>query len=195
MATRMHRVTLADLYIGSMRLFWCLALVLGIGASGGSQSVAADTSPEYLVKAAFLYKFTKFVDWPPESSSEEVLGLCVLGDNPFNSALKSIEGKTVRGKRLSISNLDALDQTSECHLVFVSQSEEQRLPQIFRYLQDHHVLSVGDMDDFAKQGGVIGLVTEQNKIRFEINVAAARRAGLNISSNLLRLARVIDDGA
>lgn len=172
-----------------------LCLVLMTAFSGIPSIVRGEAPSEYVIKAAFLYNFAKFVDWPAESfnGSENTLELCVLGDSPFDTALESIKGKVAQGKKLVISSLEALDQTSRCHLVFVSPSEEDRLPQIFPYLQEHHVLSVSDMDDFAQQGGVVGLITIQNKIRFEINLSAARRTGISISSNLLKLARIVDD--
>lgn len=178
--------------ISLRRLLRCICII----AFSGITSIAQAESPrEYVIKAAFLYNFAKFVDWPSESfaQNEETLELCVLGDNPFETALEAIQGKKAQGRKLTISHPATLDESSKCHLVFVSASEQERLPGIFPYLQERHVLSVSDMDNFAQQGGIVGLVTINNKIRFEINLPAAERAGLNISSNLLKLARLVED--
>ncbi len=156
---------------------------------------ATSASTENLVKAAFLYNFAKFVDWPDESfdGDEVPFTLCLLGEDPISPALKSIAGKTVRGRTLSVKNLDELSEAATCHVVFVSQSEQHRLAELVPYFQERHILTVSDMLDFARLGGVIGLVKVSNKIRFEVNLGAARRAGLTISSNLLRLAREVHE--
>ena len=150
---------------------------------------------EYIVKAAFLYNFAKFVEWPAKTFTEEeaIMYLCILGKDPFGVAIESIEGKSVRGRQLVIRRLAKIEDLEECpcHILFISSSEEKRLAQIFLKLEDRNVLTVGDMKGFAQRGGIINFIMVENRIRFEINVKEAERTGLEISSKLLNLAKIV----
>lgn len=149
--------------------------------------------PEYLVKAAFLYNFAKFVRWPVEDFPEkgEQIELCVLAEDRFQPELRTINGKSVQGRTLSLRSVADIEEVDRCHLLFLTPSQDERVEDVINRLQTQHVLTVSDIHDFARRGGIIGLVTIDNKIRFEINLDAARRAGLKISSNLLRLATIV----
>jgi hypothetical protein len=155
-------------------------------ASAGSP----DSRLEYRVKAAFVYNFAKFVEWPQAvgyGGKPFVIG--VLGRDPFGRILDdTVNGKTVRGRTLVIQRLSSWAQAHECDLLFVSGSENKRLPESLRGI-GRGVLVVGDSPDFVLSGGMIGLINEDSKVRFEINELAAERAGLKISSQLLKLAR------
>ena len=159
----------------------------------------ADLLPtrEYRLKAAFLYNFAKFVEWPAEASSDEksafILG--VLGENdPFGPALESIRGKTVRGRTLTIKRFEGLQDLAACHILFIASSEKEQLEGALEFLEGSSVLTVGEMERFAEMGGIINFVVKKNRLRFEINLDAGRRAGLEISSQLLNLAdSVVDD--
>ncbi len=166
----------------------------------------ADTtaSREYQVKAAFLYNFMNFADWPEEklSDNNEPITIGIIGKDPFGDAFKPIQDKLVKGKKVVIQHfqgLEELKKSSEghpqieairkCHLLFVCQSEKGVLKEIINWVKDYSVLTVGDMEDFLESGGIINFVMEDNKVRFEINVATARNAKLKIRSQLLRLAK------
>jgi uncharacterized protein DUF4154 len=151
---------------------------------------------EYQVKAGFLYNFVKFVDWPasafPPTGDAVIIG--VIGEDPFGEILDQVlQGKTCcHDRKLVVRRLQRLEHVTECHVLFISASEEARLPEILRLLDGAGVLTVGDIEGFAERGGMIGFHRESNKLRFEINADAASRAGLTISSQLLKLAtRVI----
>uniref|UniRef100_A0A831XEJ6 YfiR family protein n=1 Tax=Geobacter metallireducens TaxID=28232 RepID=A0A831XEJ6_GEOME len=150
---------------------------------------------EYQVKLAFLINFTKFVEWPENAFADDrspiVLG--ILGDNPFGSNLDSVKGKTIHGRKLIVNRFRAVDDIRGCHILFVSSSERHNLPRIAPFLRQSGILSVGDMEKFAQKGGVINFVVENNRVGFEINLEAGRRAGLRISSKLLSLARIVHD--
>ncbi len=150
--------------------------------------------PEYIVKAAFLYNFAKFVEWPanvfPDDGSPFVL--CVLGEDPFGSALDSIKRKTVGARKLMIKRYEKAKDFKKCHMLFISRSKKNDLDKIFAQLEDLSVLTVSDIEGFALKGGIIGLFTADNKIRFEINVDRVKRSGLQISSKLLKLAKIVD---
>jgi len=155
--------------------------------------VAAQASGEYSVKAAFLYNFPKFVEWPADASGEDssfLLG--VLGDDPFGESLDQIVGgKTVNGRRIVVRRLKWGEDLRQCQMLFISSSEQRRLPQIFARLKGASVLTVGETDQFVNQGGIIRLVIADGKVRFDINAGAAKQARLRLSSKLLSLARAV----
>jgi len=132
---------------------------------------------EYDVEAAFLAKFPDFVKWPASSGSPVTIG--VLGDDPFGGALDQM-ARVKRSRRV--------EDLKGCKIVFISRSERGNLEGILASLSGANVLTVGDSEGFAKQGGIIEFVVEGGKVRFEINTGAAGRSGLQISSQLLKLA-------
>lgn len=172
-----------------------ITLVTACALASSPVSVHAQESldREYQIKAAFLYHFVKFVEWPSEALPEAspTIHICVLGTDPFGGALEALKGKTVKGRSLVISRFERVRDLGGCHIAFVSSSEKGRLGEIVETLKEASVLTVGDMDRFAELGGIISFVVESNKVRFEINVVRAERARLKISSQLLKLARVV----
>jgi hypothetical protein len=152
-------------------------------------------SREYQIKAAFLFNFARFVEWPAAAfgSSDSPLSLCVLGEDPFGSALdETVRGEKVRDRRLEVRRTSEVVDLDACQLVFVSASERGRLPEILSALGSKSVLTVSEVEEFAARGGVINFVLVDNRVRFEINPGAAKRSGLKISSELLRLGRIVD---
>ena len=154
------------------------------------------SSREYMIKAAFLYNFAKFIEWPPKTfeDSKSPVRLCVLGKNPFGIALESIEGKTIHGRKLIIEQLNSTKEIKICHMLFISESEKKQLDYILNNIKDLNVLTIGDTENFARLGVIINLTMAKKKIRFKINLDAANRAGLKISSKLLKLANIIQEG-
>jgi hypothetical protein len=151
-----------------------------------------DSQPEeYQIKAAAIFDFTKFVEWPaaalPKASSPIVVG--VLGENPFHDALeKTIKNKKVDEHPVIIMQFRTATDANNCHILFISRSEKARLPQILKQLHGRNVLTVGEMPGFTEAGGMINFVLKGTTLRFEINNDAANRVGLKISSKLLRMA-------
>jgi hypothetical protein len=157
-----------------------------------------DPPGEYQLKAAFLFNFAKFVDWPPASfaSPQSPFVVCILGPAPFGRAVDDVfRDKTVDNRPVVIERFKSIGQARQCHIVFVSQSEGFHLADIILHLRGECVLLVGESDGFAEAGGVIQFVIEDNRVHFLINPDAAGRAGLKISSQLLSLARVVHDMA
>jgi hypothetical protein len=150
---------------------------------------------EYLLKAAFIYNIAKFVEWPPGSfeSEKTPLVFCVLGKDPFGYSLNTIDGKIVQGRTLTVRHVDRIEELRACHILFISSSETNRLPQVLQSLKDSKVLTVSDIPHFAQNGGIINLITLDNKINMEINVTAADKARMQISSKLLKLARIVNE--
>jgi hypothetical protein len=155
-------------------------------------ALAAQTAPEYDVKAAFLYNFTKFVDWPASAFPDAFsLKLCLLGEDPFGRSLQAVAGEQVGNRKLAVMRTDSLAKTGGCQILFISRSERERLPQVLAMVKDSPVLTVGDTKGFADQGVIVNFILEGSKVRFEINTEAAERAGLKVSSKLLQLAKRI----
>jgi hypothetical protein len=169
-----------------------LALVL-LNASWGVP-VHPQAPNEYQVKAAFLYNFARFIEWPAELFKEETLPLVVgvLGEDPFGSALdQSLNGKSINGRPLTIKRLKWGQNLRECQLLFISASEKKRLAQILDSLKGAGVVTISDLNNFCPQGGMIGFILEENKVRFVINLGVAEQARLRISSKLLKLAKEV----
>lgn len=148
---------------------------------------------EHEIKAAFLYNFARFTEWADESKNPRASDfvLCIVGKDFFGPALAAIEGKLVHGQPLRVRRGVALESLRDCHMLFVSDSEERRLPAVLKAAQAHPVLTVSDIEGFAEAGGMIGLVLVDKRFRFDVNLAPAHRARLKISSQLLRLARSV----
>ena len=151
----------------------------------------AEVSPEYKLKAAFLFNFTKFVDWPPtafaDATSPVVIG--VLGDDPFDGALEDvIRGRTANGHPLTIRRSRRVEDLQGCHVLFICASEKSRQAQITASLKGSAVLTVSDTEEFLASGGMIKVTLVDRKPRLAIDAAAAERAGLKIQAQLLELA-------
>jgi hypothetical protein len=183
------------LRFGLFRCVW-MALLFGcVGVSFTPLPVTAQsaTQREYEIKAAYLYNFINYIEWPAEAlpATGGAITIGVLGDNPFGAALNPLNGKTVKGRTLVVKQVGSVKELEQCQIAFVCSSEKGRVGEILNQLKDQHILTVADFDGFAAQGGIINFVSERNKVRFEINLDAARRLGLTISSELLKLAKLV----
>jgi hypothetical protein len=146
---------------------------------------------EYRVKAAFLLNFARFIEWPATAfkSADEPISVCVLGKNPFGSALEdAVRGKAVGGRSFVVRQVSSAQEANPCHILFVEVSKQSQLRQLFEDLKGFSILTVGDTEDFTANGGVITFKLKDARVRFEIAVGAAERANLRISSKLLSLA-------
>lgn len=149
---------------------------------------------EYQVKAAFLYNFAKFVEWPPEEfkTPKDPILVCVLGHNPFGSSLEDvIRGKSIEGRGFAFRQVSNAEQARSCQILFVSSEDGKRFHALARGLKAAGILTVGEMQGFAADGGIINFKLDGDRVRFEINVDAAERAQLRISSKLLSLAEIV----
>ncbi len=158
---------------------------------------AAEPRSEYEVKAAMLYNFARFVDWPQQALGQpsEPLVLGVLGPDPFGGILDdTLRGVTVNGRPIVVRRFAGVADLKVCHILFISSSEVKSLPLVAQVFEKSAVLTVSDIDRFATRGGMIGFTLDGNKVRFEINLDAAEKAGLKISSKLLKLATVTRNG-
>jgi hypothetical protein len=165
------------------------ALLAGTALAGQQQDVERE------LKAAFLYNFAKFVDWPPEAFPEPAspVTLCILGDDAVGESLEAVvKGETLNDRRLVVRRPRDAQQARGCHVLFVGAAEKGRTSELLAALRGVSVLTVGDGGDFLKSGGMIRFFLEQNRVRFDINLDAAERSRLSLSSKLLRLARAVN---
>lgn len=158
------------------------------------QLTSADTPREYDIKAVFLYNFTQFVEWPsdafPASNTPVTIG--ILGTDPFGEAIdEAIRNETVRGRRVIVERYRKLEEIKVCHVLFIANSEYRRVSRILTALQGRPTLTVAESENFARQGGMIRLYTENSKVHVNVNNEAARAAHLVISSKLLRIVNVV----
>jgi hypothetical protein len=152
----------------------------------------ADASfTEYHVKALFLYNFAKYVDWPAQtfSTTNAPITIGVLGQNNFGDDLKSaVAGKTINGRKIIILQIENESDCGKCQILFISNSEDERVADILSKIKTLPILTVGESDPFFQQGGIIHFALKDGKVRLEINLAAARSAKVQISSKLLSVA-------
>ncbi len=157
-----------------------------------SAKAQSEELSEYQVKAAFIYNFTKFVEWPGETLASPIapLRVCVLGENPIGQELmRTVNGKKVNGHDLIVSSFSEPSLAKGCQVLFIGSAERGRTAQVLQNLRGATVLTVGESSEFIRAGGVIRFVMDEGKVRFEVNLAASERARLKISAKLLSLAR------
>jgi hypothetical protein len=170
-----------------------LAMLISIHIVGAVRVPAQEALSEYQVKAAYLFNFLKFVEWPENSFTDPLAPIVigVVGEDPFGNALPQVViGKTVQGRDLVIRIYHAGEDLRGAHILFISASERKRLPTILSGLHGSSVLTVADTAGFLDAGGMIQFLNENGRVRFAVNVDATGRAKLKMSSKLLSLAKV-----
>lgn len=195
-------------------IFVVLSLVLLVVPIVPEALADSVRSQEYQIKAAFLYNFIKFVEWPNEkfADSNEPITIGIIGKDPLGNAFVPLKDKQTKGRKIVVKRFKGfeelkkdpernkaelqriIDTIRKCHLLFICSSEKKALRDIINSVKDYPVLTVGETKGFLEFGGIINFLMEENKVRFEINLAAAKRAKLKIRSKLLRLAkRVVEE--
>lgn len=148
---------------------------------------------EYQIKAAFLFNFANFVEWPDEAFAGDgkYFIISIVGNNPFGGALAALKGKTLKGRNVVVRYCKEAADARNSHILFISGSEQGNVNHIVKSLKGSPVLTVGDQEGFCQAGGMINMINVDSRIGFEIDVSAARRAGLQVSSHLLKLAKEV----
>lgn len=150
---------------------------------------------QYDVEAVYLFQFGKFVQWPTAPASNEPFDICIIGRDPFAETLdNTIAGETIGKSPLKDERIDTTDDAKRCRILFISASEDAHLDEILGRLGKSPVLTVSDVPGFLARGGMIQFVVQDNRVRFDINVATAKRAGLAVSSQLLKVAAAVRGG-
>jgi YfiR/HmsC-like len=149
---------------------------------------------DYEVKAAYLYNFGRFVEWPGKVAGDQggSFTVCVLGQDPFGPSLDAtLAGETIGGKTIIAKRITSAEESDNCQILFLSPQADSRLNKIIADLDKKAVLTVSDMPQFVKRGGMIQFVLEGKKVRFEVNLTATQHAGLTLSSELLKVATAV----
>ncbi|BBL71248.1 YfiR family protein [Methylogaea oryzae] len=161
------------------------------GANRTDPAPAADAEGGYPLKAAFLFNFIQYVEWPDNKQGGAEFALCVLGQNPFGASLQPLQSKTALGLPVVVKEIRQASESHRCHMLFIAESERPQLPKVLADLAGAGVLTVGDADGYAEAGVMIGFVVRQHKLRFAINLDAAKNGNVRISAHLLRLAEIV----
>jgi hypothetical protein len=163
---------------------WTLLGAVGLAAQQTATS-------EFQVKAAYIYNFGKFVKWPADAPANQGKSfiVCVLDQDPFGLTLQStLKGESVGGRPVSVTRLSHAQDAAACHILFISSTHGKDLTDILAAVDDSAVLTISDIHDFSKRGGMIQFVLEGDRIRFEINLASAEKSHLTLASELLKVA-------
>ncbi len=184
-----------------------LSVALHIMPCSAQDRSDSERNREYKIKAAFLYNFIKFVDWPEDKSADQnkpiIIG--IIGKDPFGDAFEPMTKKQIKGRNGLIKRFEGIEKLKKsgktdksiveslrrCHLIFICSSEKENLTDVINLVDKHGVLTVGETPGMLKSGGMINFVVEENKVRFEINLTTAKNNKLKIRSQLLRLAKKV----
>lgn len=170
-----------------LRLSALLSVLISIVSGQGQNS----RPTEYQVKAAYLSNFGKFIEWPGQSTGDS-FDICVLGQDPFGADLNhAVANETIAGKHVIARQIHLAGDAASCRVLFISSTENKRLKQILVSLGAASVLTVSDLPGFTEHGGMVEFVLEDNKVRFKVNSASVQRAGLTLSSELLKVATAV----
>ncbi len=173
-----------------------LAAICGFCCIAGAGARAQAPVPtEYDVKAAYLYNFGKYVQWPPGDRRTAAFEVCVLGRDPFGPALdRVVSGAAIGGRPVVARRLESAADSPGCHILFVGAPDEREAGSLLATLEPTDVLTVGETPHFLDQGGMIQFIADGARVRFEVDLARARAAGLTLSSDLLRVATAVRQG-
>jgi len=171
-------------------IFGALLLTLhGYCAAAPAQADSGD----YDLKAAFIARFVEFIDWPSTASEGHSFSICVFGEHPIQLPLAKLPGLlTAKGNNVEIRRIAQPQEAAECDILFIPSNAAENLPAIRNAIQSNPVLTISDTPGFVQRGVLINFFTEDDRLRFEIQLPHARAAGLTVSSRLLKLARVIE---
>jgi hypothetical protein len=188
-----NQVAASQVLRATVRL-WLLVLLAAWFA--GRPKVASADELEYVVKAEFIERFTRFIDWPPSAfqspDSPFVIGL--TKDSPLNRYIEKLAQRPIKDRKAVVRHIESLAELSGCHLVFIPATDRPHLRQILERLSNKPTLTVSDTEGFGNEGVLINLyVTKEGVVRFEINALEMKRSGLKVSSQLLRIARLIPE--
>jgi hypothetical protein len=176
-------------------LIWRSLTAIALVALGGWLRAAVAQTIEPDVKAAFIYNFTKFIEWPLAAIPPDRFRICTVGDARVASALATIiEGESAGGRPLVHEQPKTADDARRCQILYIGSGDAERGARLLAAVRQAPVLSAGEGAGFAERGGGIGFVVEHDRVRFDINLRAVERPGLKVSSRLLRIARKVVGG-
>jgi hypothetical protein len=185
-----HRVIKAHFLVKPIVLFMVCVLMTGM-----TFVPQGNISREYQVKAVFLYNFCQFVEWPAKAFAHEddPLIIGILGENPFDNYLEeTVKGEKASGHLLEVRHFQQVSQIRECHILFINVTGKDEVKKVISTLASRNILTVSEITNFTKQGGIVRFFTEDNRTRIRINLEAAKKAELTINSKLLKVADIVN---
>ena len=171
-----------------------LILMLLLASAATSFAADSETLTEYQIKAGFFFNFTRFVEWPDDAFATPTspIVVCIVGETPLTDLLTGVAvGKVVNGRAVSITRVKPADDLRVCNLLFISEAAERRTGEILPRLRNFHTLTVGETPGFSRAGGMINFSIQDNKVKLEMNLDAATRAGLKINSKLIAVSHLV----
>jgi hypothetical protein len=171
-----------------------LILIFMFASAATSFAADPESLTEYQIKAGFFFNFTRFVEWPEDAFATPTSPIfaCVVGETPLTDLLTGVAlGKVVNGRAVSITRVKPTDDFRDCNLLFVSEAEERRTGEILARLRKTHTLTVGESPGFPRAGGMINFSIQDNKVKLEMNLDAATRAGLKVNSKLIAVSHLV----
>lgn len=169
---------------------WAIFCAIALLAS--PEPARAQQPTEYQVEVGFLYNFVRFVEWPPNSITNNTR-FCIIGEDPFGTNIDALAGKAIGNRIIEVKDIVSPSEARTCQILFIAASEASNLKPILDATHESAILTIGNTLGFARRGVIINFYLDDQKVRFEINVAAAKREKLAISSQLLKLARIVSD--
>lgn len=180
-----------------MRKYFSTLLAILLVLISGEEAFSFDgtrDSREYALKAVFLFHCAQFVVWPESNRGGDSFKIGIIGSDPFGSVLDEVvKDEQIDGRPIQITRSNRESELSRCHILFISNSESSRVDSILENLKGKPILTISDSSTFALHGGIIQVGVERNKLSVKVNLSAARKSQLTISSKLLRLAQIVDD--
>jgi len=174
----------------AIAIAWCLMMLCPQFARTETLS-----GLEYQVKSGFIYNFAKFVEWPTTAfENSDTISLCFASDNPFSEALYNLNDKIVSGRKITVRKYEDGYDINTCNIFFFGTADKEFIQQKLIEFENRSILTVGETEGFAQMGGIINFFMEKNRLRFEVNIEAARKAGLKLSSQLLMSAEIVKGG-
>jgi len=184
---------------GRYLLAWavCVALMLIASISQAKSVDSTKAFAPYQVKAAYLYYFAKFTEWPEGTAQVEAdeFSICLLGEDDIATALNSLTTRTVHHQRVGWRRISSSGAAAGCHIVYIGAKQKEYLQPMLQALQQFPVLTISDSKGFAAAGGMVELAQKGNKIHFSINLQAAKQQNLRLNPYLLKLASIVEEGA
>ena len=159
-----------------------LSFALAVGTSD------AETPQEFKVKASYLLNIPMFADWPASAAGYQSFKVCIIGETPLHDVLETMKGRKIKNRPVAIVTVQEISQSDGCQVLFIAASERYRLQRILPEAHRHGIMTISDIRDFTKHGGMVSLLSINNKITYDLNLVSARSAGISFSSQILKLA-------
>lgn len=189
MNRKLVRALLADTFVICYPRFQSFFLIAICLFCLLQQNAYAEKAPEYQLKATFLFHFLDFTKWPSSKNGDKTI--CILGHNPFNNYLQDLANFSGKDHKVFIKHVATLNDTNDCHILFISRSETNNLSKTLEKLASRPLLTVSDIHSFAANSGMIELSKESNKTKLIINLNSVKKTGLRLNSNLINLAQIV----